>query len=139
MNYQRKTLPDIDIGQPGFLPDELVGLADESLADLSAALDPCPDQFVGEGFFPVADPPPAPVLVVSPYEFLNLFTEAEQAAILGAAQTNMQIAVWNNMLNHVDFVHLDDPKTIAGVSALETAGLIATGRAPQILANEAPT
>jgi hypothetical protein len=140
MNYQRKTLPETDVGEPGPLPEELVGLADDSLADLSAALAPCPEQFVGQGFFPVAGPtPPAPAPILSPYDFLLLFTAAERVAILTAAQTNMQMADWLNMLNHVSFVHLDDPNTISGVEALEAAGLIGAGRAAQILADEAPT
>lgn len=60
-NYQRIILagPVID-GPPG-LPSALVGLADESLADLSAAADPCPAEYVGIGYWPIqpAEPTPA--------------------------------------------------------------------------------
>lgn len=53
MDYQRIILsgPSID-GEPGF-PDALVGLTDESLADLEAALDPCPAEYAGVGYWPV--------------------------------------------------------------------------------------
>lgn len=52
-NYQRILLsgPTID-GVPG-LPAALVGLSDESLADLAVALDPCPAEYVGVGYWPV--------------------------------------------------------------------------------------
>lgn len=60
-DYQRIILsgPTID-GPPG-LPAALVGLADESLADISAAADPCPAEYVGIGYWPIqpADPTPA--------------------------------------------------------------------------------
>ncbi|MGJ7040496.1 hypothetical protein J2Y63_003761 [Shinella sp. BE166] len=60
MDYQRIILsgPTID-GESG-VPDALVGLSDESLADLSAALDPCPAEYVGVGYWPIqpADPTP---------------------------------------------------------------------------------
>lgn len=59
-DYQRIILagPTID-GPPG-LPAALVGLADDSLSDLSAALDPCPAEYAGVGYWPIqpADAPP---------------------------------------------------------------------------------
>lgn len=62
LRYQRKLLIDgSDIGAPGPLPHELVGLLDESLADLSAALPAvnCDDLGIaGQGFFPVDAPDP---------------------------------------------------------------------------------
>lgn len=143
MNYQRKRLPDLDIGQPAPLPSELVGLDDATLADLSAALDPtaCDELgYTGQGFFPVEDPPPPPVApIISPYDLLMLFTTPERIAIRTAAQNSMAIADWLGLLDHVQAVHMDDPKTIGGVQALEQAGLIALGRAAVILANKAPT
>lgn len=47
------------VAGPVHLPAELAGLAAESLADLSAALDPCPDRFRGHGFWPAV--PDAPI------------------------------------------------------------------------------
>lgn len=140
--YQRKLLADMsDIGSPAALPDAISALSDAALADLSATFPEAAPElgFAGEGFFPVADPPPAPVMIISPYDFLNLLKQSERVAILTAATTDMAMADWMNMLNHVSLVHLDDPKTIAGVDALEAATLIAAGRAAQILGNEAPS
>lgn len=57
--YQRKNLSDdSNIGNAGALPAELVGLADESLADLSWA-DPALG-YDGQGFVPVTVPDPPP-------------------------------------------------------------------------------
>lgn len=59
-DYQRIILsgPTID-GPPG-LPAALLGLAEDSLADLSAALDPCPVEFIGIGFLPIHEAEPTP-------------------------------------------------------------------------------
>ena len=54
MIYQRISITSSQpIGESGQLPAELVGLADESLADLPAALDPCPVEWLDTGFLPV--------------------------------------------------------------------------------------
>jgi len=65
MDYQRIILsgPTID-GPPG-LPTELVGLADESLADLSAAADPCPAEYAGIGYWPIQPAEPTPIYKVA--------------------------------------------------------------------------
>ncbi len=44
---------------PAALPRELVGLAHDNLADLSSALDPCPAEFAGIGYWPGVPVPPA--------------------------------------------------------------------------------
>lgn len=140
--YQRKSLSTgEDVGVPGPLPEDLRGaLTDEDLARLGQIVSPEMVSVYGDaGFFPAADPPPPPdAPIISPYEFLKLFTTAERVGILTVAQTNMAIADWLNMLNHVSAVHLDDPNTIVGVQALEGAHLIAAGRAAGILANKKP-
>lgn len=60
MEYQRIILsgPTID-GDLG-LPEALIGLADESLADLPAALDPCPAEYIGIGYWPIQEAEPTP-------------------------------------------------------------------------------
>jgi hypothetical protein len=140
--YQRKKLSDMsDIGQPGPLPADLVGLTDDVLENLPAALSPEALEQLGyddQGFFAVDDPPPPPQVVISPYDLLMLFTTPERVAIRTAAKASAAIEDWLDLLNHVPAVHLDDPETIAGVRALEAGGLIAQGRAGQILANKKP-
>lgn len=46
------------VAGPASLPAELIGLAPESLADLSAALDPCPVRFQRRGFWPAVSEQP---------------------------------------------------------------------------------
>ena len=65
MEHQRIILsgPTID-GPPG-LPEALIGLADESLADLAAALDPCPPEYAGIGYWPIQEAAPLPPFKVA--------------------------------------------------------------------------
>ena len=143
MLYQRKTLPDFLIGDPAPLPAELVGLADVSLADLSAAV---PDAAVelgyeGQGFFPFTPepPPPPPVDELHKVDFLRLFTQAERIAIRQAAKVNQVVEDYQDMLEaSPEKVRLSDPDIQEGVPELEDAGLLAPGRAAQILSGESP-
>lgn len=135
--YQRKHLADgSNVGPAAPLPARLEGLAPESLADLSAALDPCPPELAGDGFFPVADPPVLPI--ESDLGFEELFTAAERIDIRTAAASSGALADWLDLLAKAPGVHLDDPATIAGVNALVGAGLITSARAAQILAGAPP-
>lgn len=87
---------------------------------------------------------PQPVVVepvvreVSGISYLRRFTQAERIAIRGAAS---QSAVLDDYLKLLDatiaqggMVNLDDEDTVAAVQMLEYVGLIATGRAVEILA-----
>ena len=52
--YQQIRLSDASlVGPPGPVPANLVGLSDAVLADLSAAIEPAPPGFDGQGFWPV--------------------------------------------------------------------------------------
>lgn len=142
--YQRKTLAtDTDIGDPGPVPGALLGWDDASLADVSAAAPEAAEQlgFAGEGFFPVEveDPPVTPdVQHLQKIDFLRLFTATERKAIMAAAKVNADIADYQYMLDNSTVVSLTDPDILAGIPMLEAGGLLGTGRAAQILANEAP-
>jgi len=142
MLYQRKTLPDTNIGDPAPLPAELAGLADVSLADLSAAVPEAAPElgYAGQGFFPVEpDPPPPPVVdELNKIDFLRLFTQAERIAIREAAKVNPLISDYQHMLDAATVVRLSDPDIQTGVPLLELGGRIGVGRAAQILAGEAP-
>lgn len=46
------------LSDPGPAPTELDGWPDEALADVAAAVDPCPEQWRGVGFWPVVVPVP---------------------------------------------------------------------------------
>ena len=99
---------------------------------------------------PMAPPPePEPQLqeaprIVSVLGFRRRFTPAEKAAIEWAAvdrpdqpeAMRMQAAALRATLADqaaAQFIHLDDPATVAGVQGLEALGIIAPGRALEIL------
>lgn len=102
MAYQRFTLdPPADVGPPGPLPPELMGLADVSLMDLEAAIGvPAATQlgYLNTGFTLVVDPPPIPEGMVSK---VQLFLAAFQLSILddliagqGVLPTELRI-IWD--------------------------------------------
>ena len=95
------------------------------------------------------EPPSAPEPVqqrhVSVLAFRRRFAPAERAALEWAAvdradQPNSQrqqaAALRASLADQAaaEFIDLDDPDTIAGVEMLEAMGLLATGRAEQIIA-----
>ena len=142
MLYQRKTLPDTNMGDPAPLPAELVGLSDASLADLSAALGVAADEtgFAGQGFFPFTPepPPPPPVDELHKVDFLRLFTQAERIAIRQAAKLNPVVEDYQAILDAATIIRLSDADIQEGIPELEDAGLLAPGRAAQILSGESP-
>lgn len=69
-------------------------------------------------------------------QFLMRFTDAEMQAIVAAADQNPALKAALLKWQTADGVVLTDPVTQAGVQALEIAGLIAPGRAQEILALE---
>lgn len=70
-------------------------------------------------------------------DFKRRFTTAEQVAIYTAAKTAVLVQVFIALLDTAAacgvMIHADDPDVIAGINAYEAAGLIASGRAAQIL------
>ena len=88
----------------------------------------------------VADPPPPPAptvyggrRIITQFEFLQLFTQAERIAIRAAAASNGAIYDYLDLLAKAQQVNLDDGPTVTGVNTLESAGLLAAGRAAVIL------
>jgi hypothetical protein len=142
MLYQRKTLPSTNMGDPAPLPAALVGLADASLADLTAALGVAAEElgFDGQGFFPFTPepPPPPPVDELHKVDFMRLFTQAERIAIRQAAKLNPVVEDYQAMLDAATIIRLSDADIQEGIPELEDAGLIGPGRAAQILSGESP-
>jgi len=90
----------------------------------------------GQNFFAPSVPAAAPtVRDLTPVQYLKRFTQAERIAIRAAAASNPVVNDYLQLMNAVtDVVHLDDPDTVAGLNAMEAAGLIGTGRAAAIRA-----
>lgn len=65
--------------------------------------------------------------------FIERFTAAETKGILAAAKVNADLELYLWKMQQAQDVDLLDPSTAAGVHALEAAGLLAAGRAAQIL------
>lgn len=74
-----------------------------------------------------------PSRVLTKLQFMDRFTDEEMEAIYTAAEESVQVEIWLERFKLASEVDLDDPRTISGVQALESAGLIAEGRAAEIL------
>lgn len=75
---------------------------------------------------------PAPRLLTHE-QFIRRFTEAEWQAMTDAARGNTAMDAWMRRFALATAINLDDPATAAGVQALEIAGILAAGRAAEIL------
>lgn len=65
--------------------------------------------------------------------FINRFTPAETKNIIAASKVNADLELYLWKMQQAQDVNLLDSDTIVGVDTLEYAGLIAPGRAAQIL------
>jgi len=119
---QSKLAARYAVDEAGALVDRFPGKTDEEvLAEIAAQQQAAaPDK-------PVSRP-------ISKLEFMERFTDEELAAIYAAAKTDVRVEVWMDKLKLASEVDLTDARTRAGVEALEALGLIAQGRAAEILA-----
>jgi hypothetical protein len=82
-------------------------------------------------------PDPVPVdpesRLLTKLEYLRLFTQEERIAIKTVAKSNVVLEDYLYMLELAQEISLDDPDTIAAVNMLEAAGLLAAGRAAEVL------
>jgi hypothetical protein len=77
------------------------------------------------------DPPPAPPAPspqFTPLDFLDLFTETEQLAVVKASMTSAPVKLWYDRTLAASFVTLADPRTEAGLNALVDAELLTSAR-----------
>lgn len=70
----------------------------------------------------------------SSLEFLDLFAEIEQLAIVEASMQSAPIKLWYDRTLAASFVTVDDPRVSAGLTALVAAGLLTEQRKGEILA-----
>ena len=66
-------------------------------------------------------------------EYLRRFTVDERVAIRAAAAQNAVLADYLQLMELAQDINTGDPDTVAAVTMLEQAGLIATGRANEVL------
>ena len=81
-------------------------------------------------------PAPPPERRVTPLEFFDLFSEAEQAVIFASGDAVVKRIVAR--ASAATFVDLDNQEVSDGANYLEAIGLIGTGRAAEVIAGEAP-
>lgn len=92
--------------------------------------------WLAEGNTPLpADPlPPLPPKQFTSLEYLDLFTEAEQLAVVGATMAVPQVKLWYDKMLAAGYVTSADPRTEGGLAALVGAGLLTEARKAEILA-----
>lgn len=69
-----------------------------------------------------------------PLEFLDLFTEAEQLAVVQATLSNAAVKLWYDRVLAATYITLDDPRVETGLTALAAAGLLSEERKLAVLA-----
>ena len=67
-------------------------------------------------------------------QFLSRFTDAEMQAVIAASDQSPALRAALLKWQTADGIVLTDPATVAGVEALEIAGLLAAGRSAEVLA-----
>ena len=70
---------------------------------------------------------------ISKLAYMERFTDADLAAIYGAAKVSLAVEVWLEKFKLAEFIDLADPRTLTGLQALESNGLIGAGRALEIV------
>ena len=66
-------------------------------------------------------------------EFLELFTDAEQVAVVSATMTSPVVKLWYDKMLAAMNITLSDPRTEAGLDALVDAGLLSVERKAEIV------
>lgn len=67
-------------------------------------------------------------------QYMSLFKPEELRAIYTTAKSIIDVEIWLDKFKMAGDISKDDPDTLAGLLAMESVGLIAVGRAAEILA-----
>jgi hypothetical protein len=78
-------------------------------------------------------PQPMPTRVWTPAEFLRRLTQEERIAARRLALTDELVQDFMHLLDRVEDVRNDDPDTVRGLAYLTQVGVLAGGRAEEIL------
>lgn len=78
---------------------------------------------------------PAPVVYrdLTSLEFLELFTDAEQVAVVSATMTSPIVKLWYDKMLAAMNITLSDPRTESGLDALVDANLLTAERKAEIV------
>lgn len=92
-------------------------------------------------------PPPPPPPIITKIAFRSRFTSTEKedlqmAAVINPSDTAQQrrqaskVQSWLEDIRNATYIDLTDTRVVTGVNAMETVGIIGTGRAAEILSLE---
>lgn len=96
--------------------------------------------FYGDGIFtPPNEKVEEPKTKITRLAFRNRFSLEEKTLLYTTAKTNIQIQIYLDDVNAATYIDLSRPDTRFGVITLENIGIIAPGRAAQILDTPAQT
>lgn len=93
--------------------------------------------WVNQGNSPsILDEPIAEVgpRLLTKLEYMERFTDEELGTIFTVAKQSVAVEVWLEKFKLASEINLDDPRILGGLQALESAGILATGRAMEIIA-----
>ena len=93
--------------------------------------------YAGSVFTPVTPPVVYQTLGLDFIAFFNLFTSAEQAAVIGSADITAKM--FTAQAEGAPQIDLTDPRVIAGVNYLASINLISPARAAKILTGAPPS
>jgi len=93
----------------------------------------------GNTIAPYVEPPTPPVYPqFTALQMLDLFTEAEQLAVVEATMSVPAVKLWYDRMIAATFVTYEDPRTEGGLQALVDAELITAQRKADIVAAMQP-
>lgn len=76
---------------------------------------------------------PAEPRQFTPLDFLDLFTQDEQLAVVLAGMQNAAVKLWYDRALAAQFITIADPRTEGGLSALVSGGLLTAERKAEIV------
>ena len=72
--------------------------------------------------------------IISRLEFYGLFSDEELVRVYTATKESIPLEIFLDKVKVAQDITINDPRTVAGVQALEALGIIGEGRAAEILA-----
>lgn len=108
----------------GSAPSDAVQITAERHAELLAGEVNGRRIVPGEGGFPQLSEASAAIRVFTPLEFLDLFPEPVQLAVVQATLSNAAVKLWYDRVLASTYITRDDPRVDAGLAALVGGGLL---------------
>lgn len=96
-------------------------------------------QLAAIGLKPTPAPPtpdPQPVRIGEPWQFIDLFTDAEYADLATKRASNPALDKWLTLALAASAIDLDSPRVVGGMAVLVAEGVITQARSDEILATD---